>query len=180
MGGGNGGGNNGGFRDGGPGGINNGFGGAWNGGYGSNWTGGWNARTTPFTDEEIRQYQREAAQRLAEMQDLRNQMQRDGQSTVDLDQAIAAMRNMQLREAYANLPQVALLQQQLFDSMRQVEFALRREVEGETADRVFTSGADAVPQGFRGLVEEYYRKLAGKQPAQAPATTTPTPPPPPR
>jgi hypothetical protein len=113
------------------------------------------------------------------MQELRTQMERAGQSTENLDRAMDAMRNMRLREAYANLPQVALLQQQLFESMRQVEFALRREVEGETADRVFTSGADAVPQGFRGLVEEYYRKLAGKQPAQAPATT-PTPPPPPR
>jgi hypothetical protein len=108
------------------------------------------------------------------MQDLRNEMQRDGQPVEDLDRAIASMRNMQLREAYANLPQLSLLQQQLFDSMRQLEFSLRREAEGEAASRVFTSGADAVPTGFRGLVEEYYRKLAGKPQGQTQA------PPPPR
>jgi hypothetical protein len=146
--------------NGGPGGVRDGFGGAWdggwNGGYGSVWGGTWGARTTPFTDEEIRQYQREYEQRLAEAQDLRNELE---------------------REAYANLPQVALLQQQLFESIRQVEFGLRREVQGEASDRVFTSGADAVPTGFRSLVEEYYRKLAGKPltPSQ-----TQTPPPPPR
>jgi hypothetical protein len=117
--------------------------------------------------EEIRQYQREFAQRLAEASELRNELQQRGQETAELDQAIAAMRQLQMRDAYANLPQVAQLQQSLRESLRQVEFSLRREVEGDGVNRVFTSGADAVPNGFRSLVEEYYRRLSRGQP-QAP------------
>jgi hypothetical protein len=165
QGGGQGGGGN---FDGGPGGVRDGFGGNWGGNYGGYWGGNWNPRTTPFTDEEIRQYQREFAQRLSEANDLRQELQDRGQPVEDLDRAIAAFRELQAREAYENLPQVALLQQQLRESLRQVEFGLRREVEGEAGDRVFTAGSDAVPTGFRTLVEEYYRRLASGRPQPPP------------
>ena len=152
--------------------MRDGFGGAWDGGY---WGGNWNPRTTPYSDEEIRQYQREFAQRLSQANDLREELQDRGQSVEELDRAIAAFRELQAREAYENLPQVAALQQQLRESLRQLEFGLRREVEGEAGDRVFTSGADAVPAGFRPLVEEYYRGLSRGRP-QTPQTTPPPPP----
>jgi len=44
--------------------------------------------------------------------------------------------------------------------LKQLEFGLRRELEGESQDRVFISGSDDVPRGFEDLVDEYYRALS--------------------
>ena len=46
--------------------------------------------------------------------------------------------------------------------LRRMEFLLRREVEGESAGRAALTGTDDVPTGFRKLVDEYFKNLAGK------------------
>ena len=46
------------------------------------------------------------------------------------------------------------------DGLRQFEFGLRRSVLGEERDELFLSGTDQVPDGFRRMVEEYYRALS--------------------
>jgi hypothetical protein len=94
----------------------------------------------------------------------------------DLDGAIDIMRRFQGAEAFQNLQQVADLQSQLRESLMRVEFTLRREVEGDGVNQPVLSGSDAVPAGFRTLVEEYYRSLSrGQQPTPAPAQTPPPP-----
>ena len=61
---------------------------------------------------------------------------------------------------YGDLPQIRLLQAQIEENLRRLEFLLRREVEGETAGRAALTGSDEVPAGFRRMVEEYFRNLA--------------------
>jgi hypothetical protein len=48
----------------------------------------------------------------------------------------------------------------MLDRLKMLEFGLRREVEGEAERRATLTGADEVPDGYRRLVEEYYRALA--------------------
>jgi hypothetical protein len=114
----------------------------------------------PFTEEEIRQFTREFAQRLAQARDLRGALEEAGRDVGDLDDAIRAMEALREEEAYGDLPQIALLQEQLRESLKRLEFVLRREVEGEDQGRAALSGTDDVPEGFRRLVEEYFRSLA--------------------
>ena len=45
--------------------------------------------------------------------------------------------------------------------LKRLEFGLRREVEGAPDGRAALGGSDDVPDEYRALVEEYYRKLAG-------------------
>jgi len=77
-----------------------------------------------------------------------------------LDDAIDAMESLQERKVYGDLPQIALLQEQIRENLKRVEFLLRREVEGEKAGRAALTGTDEVPAGFRRLVEEYFRNLS--------------------
>lgn len=108
----------------------------------------------------MRQYRREYLERMRDAETLRDGLREEGRDSQDLEEAIEALRRLQDENVYRDLPQIALLQEELRESLRRVEFTLRREVEGEREDRVFLSGSDEVPTGFRKLVEEYYRSLA--------------------
>jgi hypothetical protein len=52
----------------------------------------------------------------------------------------------------------------MLDQLKRIEFGLRRDVEGETTRGATLTGSDDVPEGYRTLVEEYYRSLARTQP----------------
>ena len=58
---------------------------------------------------------------------------------------------------------LALIHEDMLDQLKRIEFGLRREVEGETTRRATLTGSDDVPDGYRALVEEYYRSLARAQ-----------------
>ena len=77
-----------------------------------------------------------------------------------MDDAVEALETLQDPEAYGDLPQIELLQGQIRENLRRVEFLLRREVEGESAGRAALTGTDEVPTGFRKMVEEYFKNLA--------------------
>jgi uncharacterized protein Smg (DUF494 family) len=113
----------------------------------------------PFTEEEIRQYAREFAQRLNQAQSLREALEEAGRDVGDLDEAIRALEELREPDAYGDLPQIGLLQEQLRESLKRLEFVLRREVGGGQG-RAALSGSDEVPDGFRRMVEEYFRSLA--------------------
>ena len=55
--------------------------------------------------------------------------------------------------------QVALVAETLED-LKMFEYALRREMEGTDPEKLRLSGSAEVPEGWRPLVEEYYRSLA--------------------
>ena len=114
----------------------------------------------PFSEEEIRQFTREFAQRLAQAQQLREALVEAGRDVPDLEEAIEALESLRDPEVYGDLPQIALLQEQIQENLKRLEFLLRREVEGESEGRAALTGTDDVPAGFRRMVEEYFKNLA--------------------
>ena len=77
-----------------------------------------------------------------------------------LGEVIGALRRLDREDVYIDTAELSRLQSQIVEGLMQLEFSVRRELEGEGEDRVFISGSDEVPTGFRLSVEEYYRALS--------------------
>ena len=114
----------------------------------------------PLTADEIRQLSREFGARLDQAETLQDRLEEAGRPAQELQAVLDAMARLEREGIYGNPAQVADLQQQILDSLKRLEFGLRREVEGEADRRATLSGSDEVPDGYRDLVEEYYRALA--------------------
>ncbi len=113
----------------------------------------------PLSPEEIRQFQRELQERLQDAAALRDELGAQGQDVGELEEAMQGMERLQDPRILQDLPQVALLQEAIRESLGRLEFTLRREVRGDAVPAALRGG-DAVPDRFRRLVEEYYRRLA--------------------
>jgi hypothetical protein len=114
----------------------------------------------PFTEEEVRQFTREFAQRLEQGLELREALEGEGVQIPEFEEAMEAMEALSDARVYEDLPQIDLLQEQLLESLKRVEFILRRDVEGDSEGRAALTGTDDVPAGFREMVQEYFRNLA--------------------
>ncbi|HSM61668.1 MAG TPA: DUF4175 family protein [Longimicrobiales bacterium] len=114
-----------------------------------------------LSDEEIRQFRREFLEREGSVRDLRDRLSAAGQEVGDLTAVLDAMRRLQQDPIYQDPAQVAALQEQILQTLKRLEFGLRREVEGTPDRRAALAGSGDVPDAYRKLVEEYYRKLAG-------------------
>ncbi|CAN5773824.1 hypothetical protein BH23GEM9_BH23GEM9_37580 [soil metagenome] len=112
------------------------------------------------TPEQARQFRGEVRERLAEAQALRQELARSGRDVAELDNVIRGLRSLEGGGVWDNASEVQRLQAALVDGVKQFEFGLRRDLLGSERDRLFLSGTDEVPEGFRKLVEEYYRALA--------------------
>ncbi|MGY8778276.1 MAG: hypothetical protein ACKVIN_09150, partial [Longimicrobiales bacterium] len=113
-----------------------------------------------FSAEEIRQYQSELRERSEQVMDLRSELDEVGMSTQDLDEVLALIRRFQDDELFSDPEALASLSDDMLNRLQRLEFGLRRDVEGEADRRATLTGADEVPDGYRRLVEEYYRALA--------------------
>ncbi|MCA1789295.1 MAG: hypothetical protein LC667_05385, partial [Thioalkalivibrio sp.] len=120
-------------------------------------TGGDPRRLSP---EEVRQFRSEFEQRAGQVRDLENQLRNAGRPADDLQIVLEAMERLAQEGAYDDPVQVAQLQAEALDALKRLEFGLRRDVEGEGPQRARLTGSDDVPEGYRALVEEYYRMLA--------------------
>ena len=78
----------------------------------------------------------------------------------DLQAVIRAMERLQRNGIYDDPTQVALLQDEILEALKRLEFGLRRQVEGASDGPPSLAGSGDVPEEYRRLVEEYYRKLA--------------------
>jgi hypothetical protein len=119
----------------------------------------------PFTAEEIRQFRSEFGQRNDQVRSLQDRLREAGQGPAqDLQAVLEAMARLEREGIYANPAQVAALNEEILNSLKRLEFGLRREVEGEPEQGATLTGSDEVPDGYRTLVEEYYRALARGRP----------------
>ncbi len=114
-----------------------------------------------LSGEEVRQTRREILERARRAGDLRERLVDAGWEAADLDAVLEAMEGLQREGTYANPAQVADLQEEILEALKRLEFGLRREVEGTAERRAALAGSDDVPDAYRKLVEDYYRKLAG-------------------
>lgn len=121
---------------------------------------GWGGPGGNFAPEDIRQFRREARQRLEQARELREQLAREGFDVSELDRAIAGLRELDDNRVWADWEELSHLHTSLVDRLKRFEFSLRQEIVGSARERVFLSGGSEVPAEYREMVEEYYRALA--------------------
>ncbi len=122
--------------------------------------GGGNAFGAIFPSGDVRQWRNEVRERLAETQRLRDQLAREGRDVSALEAVIRDMRALQQERLYATPRELEQLQASVVDGLKQFEYTLRRELQGEAKAKLFLSGTDEVPEGYRKAVQEYYRALS--------------------
>ncbi|MBI3950492.1 MAG: hypothetical protein HY314_08570 [Acidobacteria bacterium] len=115
----------------------------------------------PRRGGDPRQLEREFAERMRDAEALRRQL--GSEFAEDLDKLIRRLR--QLDDKLFNDPEeIARLKSQLIDPLRQLEHELARRLQaalGPTGPRLVDE--TSVPEAYRKLVEEYYKRLAGKK-----------------
>ncbi len=124
--------------------------------------GGWGDRRPgdySFDPQDIRQWQRELQERLADAQDIRRLLEPENFPAGELDEIIQRMREFDDPRVYQDAAVLAGLQSLLLENLKRFEYRLRREVDTENED-LFLALSDDVPPGFRELIEEYYRSLS--------------------
>ncbi len=114
-----------------------------------------------LSDDEARQMRREFLERGRQTEDLRERLADAGWEAADLNAVLQAMERLQRESVYDNPAQAAALQEDILEALKRLEFGLRRQVEGAGERRAALAGSDDVPDAYRKLVEDYYRKLAG-------------------
>lgn len=119
-----------------------------------------NVRTGEMSPDEIRQFRSEVRERVSEVRDLQRVLDEQDIDSQQLADVVQALRSLDRERVYTDAVELARLQAQVLEGLKQFEFGLRRELEGEAVDRAFLSGSEDVPTGFRKLVEEYYRALS--------------------
>jgi len=129
------------------------------GGRGGGLQGGQGMGTGRLSPEDARQFGREMESRRAEAEELRRALARQGYETGDLEALIRQMRELESQRVYNDPEEAERLQAAVADGLKAFEFALRRRIEGDRPDQLRVGGSDDVPEGFRKLVEEYYRSL---------------------
>ena len=100
------------------------------------------------------------ADSMGDAEALRRYLNEAGASAPEMSQVIDDLRALASARPYGDLPALAQLQNELRENLQRLEFRIRREVEGDGSDRAVLNGFDEVPEGFRTLVEEYFRALS--------------------
>ncbi|HKJ01048.1 MAG TPA: DUF4175 family protein, partial [Longimicrobiales bacterium] len=104
-----------------------------------------------LSGEDVRQMRREFRERAGQVGDLRDRLAEAGRNADDLRAVLDAMERLQREGIYDNPAQVAGLQEEILESLKRLEFGLRREVEGAADRRAALSGSDDVPDAYRKL-----------------------------
>ncbi len=124
--------------------------------------GGWGDQrpgSDVFDPQDIRQWQRELQERLADAQDIQRLLEPENFPADELDEIIQRMREFDDPRVYQDAAVLAGLQSLLLENLKRFEYRLRREV-GTENEELFLALSDDVPPGFRELIEEYYRSLS--------------------
>jgi hypothetical protein len=73
---------------------------------------------------------------------------------------IAGLRALDDQRVYGDAEEIARLQAAVIRGLKEFEYTLRRQLDADD-ERLFLSGSDEVPEGYREMVEDYYEALAG-------------------
>src|SRR6266849_10379295 len=122
--------------------------------------GGGDGAPTGAGGDETRQLARELREWTNSAEDLRRRLAQAGVNPRDLDAVIRDLRDLDLTPAGGE-PRGLQQLQAAVDRLKKFEFDLRKKVDTDN-QRLFLSGSDEVPAGFREAIEEYYRALAKK------------------
>ncbi|MYE92913.1 MAG: DUF4175 family protein, partial [Gemmatimonadetes bacterium] len=120
-----------------------------------------------FDPDAIRQMRREIRERAGEARTLAGLVERAGADPRELQAMIDAMRLLDRQGTYADPEEVLRLQSELVQTIKQLEFRLRRELAAGDEERIFLYQSGDVPEEYRALVEEYYRALSRDEGSRA-------------
>lgn len=108
-----------------------------------------------------RQLRRELRQRWRDAEALRRDL---GDEFADeIDALMRRLRQLDDRRLLNDPEEIARLKQQLIDPLRRLEHELMRRLELASGRGPMLADETSVPQAYRKLVEEYYRRLAKKK-----------------
>jgi len=114
-----------------------------------------------MTDEERRQALRQAQEWRADADALKRELTQAGVNTRDFDDIMRDIQGLTRPDAYVDPANLAALQAQALEKVKQLEFDLQKKLDG--GDQPLSlSSSDEVPAGFRQSIEEYYRSLSKK------------------
>jgi hypothetical protein len=109
---------------------------------------------------DSRQFQREFRQRAEDARGIGAQLSEGGGTPADLREIERKLRRLERAQTWGDPKGVEALLAQTLEDLKMFEYALRRELQGADPEKLRLSGSDEVPEGWRSLVEEYYRSLA--------------------
>ena len=125
--------------------------------FGPGGPGGW------IDGDIARQLSREAAERRMQTESLRDRLRDAGaplESLESLDGVIDRFQRLEALGIYGEPRALAELQRELIESLRELDFDIRRHFATDTRDGPMVVGSGEVPEGYQDLVEEYFRSLA--------------------
>jgi hypothetical protein len=112
------------------------------------------------TGGDARQLGREVQVRLRAAETLRDDLRQQGITIQSLDEAIATMRRLQQDRVLGDPVELARLQAEALESLREAEFDLWRRSGGGEGGRPAVGDPSRVPPRFRQMVEEYFKAIA--------------------
>jgi hypothetical protein len=121
---------------------------------------GYGFRPGVFSEDQARQLRREFSQRREEARALARQLASDGGVPADLQEVLDKLRRLESERPWGDPRGLSELAAEALEDLKLFEYALRRELEGTDPEKLRLSGSEEVPDGWRALVEEYYRTLA--------------------
>jgi hypothetical protein len=111
-----------------------------------------------------RQWSREYAERLREIQDIRDQLGRGNEFADELARIEGNLRNLMNSRNGGDPAEIAKLAQQIIDPFRSLELELSRELQVLLAkENIRSAQEEEIPEGYKKLVEEYYKKLSNQK-----------------
>ena len=116
-----------------------------------------------LTPEMERQFRRELDERLSEARQLRRDLAQQGRDVTELDEVIRDLEALDNLGDWTRPRGIEELQAAIVDGAKRFEYDLRKQLLGEEQEKLFLSGSGEVPEGYRALVEEYYRALSRRQ-----------------
>ncbi len=116
-----------------------------------------------FDDRVTRQLRREAGERRFQAEELRDRLAEAGvpaESLEGLINVVDRFRDLEARGIYGDPRALSELQRDLIESLRELDFDVRRHFAAENREGPIVAGSGDVPEGYQDLVEEYFRSLA--------------------
>ena len=113
---------------------------------------------------EARQLRRELDRRVQDAEALRRELTGIGASgdrgSDRLGEVVDALRGLTPERLTGDPRGMEILEAEVLDTLRQLEFELRRALAGGSGADVLTGSDDRAPEAYRDMVEEYFRALS--------------------
>jgi hypothetical protein len=108
--------------------------------------------------------QREYEERTKQARDIMPELQGDADLSKELARVLAGMQALNRNDLGVSPQFLAQLQREILAPLRQFEIELSRRI-GEIAsrDKLHRISDDDIPPAFRKMVDEYFKRVAGKQ-----------------